>query len=199
MAGSGAPNNSDDLSFTVYTAYDADNLYVAVAVADDLLAIGPEVWESDAVEIFIDGDRVNGCPPDDEILGSFGIYDIWQDCTPQTGLNDFLNWDNWVAYVDGGWVDEKIWRVEGEEGFQLLSDFQGTTWNWYSPEFTVLQWASASGLRPRGYVVEWAIALESIDTQDGPNDQPPGPGDVIGFNVAVDDNDGFGWEMQGAW
>jgi hypothetical protein len=202
MAGSVAPDNPHDSSFTIRTVYDDAYLYIAVDVADDALFLGSDptsVWESDAVEVFIDGDRVNGCPPaDDDVLGSYGIYDVWQDCAPQTGLNDFLNWDNWVAYAYGG-SEETVWRVEGKEGFQLLSDFQGNNWNWYSPEFQILNWTSATGPRPRGYVVEWQIALESIDTLDGPAELPPGPGDVIGFNIAVDDNDGFGWEMQGAW
>lgn len=198
-AGFENPDNPHDLSFTIRAVYDADNLYVAVAVADDFLAVGPLAWESDAVEIFVDGDRVNGCPPpDDGILAYYGIYDIWQDCTPQTGLNDFFNWDNWAAYAYGG-ADESIWRVGGEEGFQLITDFQGTAWSWYSPAALGLEWTSAAGLHPRGYVVEWSIALDSIDTQDGPDHRRPEPGEVIGFDIAVDDCDGFARDTQGWW
>jgi hypothetical protein len=198
-AGFVPPDNPRDLSYTVYTLYDAFNLYIAVQVADDVLCPGPEVWDGDAVEVFIDGDRVNGCPPpDDPVVDAYGFYPVWTDCTPQGGLNDFLNWDKWADVVYGG-GDWSLWRVEGEEGFQLVTDFQGSVWNWWSAEFADLQWASASGLRPRGYVVEWAIALDSIDTEDGPGDVPPGPGDVIGFDIAVDDNDGLGRETQGFW
>jgi hypothetical protein len=178
-------------------------LYIAVDVADEALFLGLDpvsVWESDAVEVFIDGDRVNGCPPpDDPFLLMWGFYDVWQDCTPQTGINDFYNWAKWEDFWYNGTADFAELRVEGKEGFQLLSDYLGNNWNWYSPEFQILNWTSAAGPRPRGYVVEWRIALESIDTLDGPGEKPPGPGDVIGFNIAVDDNDGFGRETQGFW
>ena len=193
------PANPDDLNFTIYTMYDAFSLYIAVDVADNALFAGPNIWDGDAVEVFVDGDRVNGCPPPgDPLLEELGVYAVWSSCTPQQGINDFLNWDKWADFIIGG-DDMSVWRVEGKEGFQLITDFQGNQWNWYSPEFLSLQWSSAPGLRPRGYVVEWRIALESIDTKDGPGEKPPGPGDVIGFDIAVDENDGAGQTLQGWW
>jgi hypothetical protein len=198
--GSQTPTNPDDLSFTVYTMYDASKLYVAVWVADDVLATAPNVWDGDAVELFIDGDRVNGCPPpNDPWADLLGLYDIWADCKPQTGLNDWLDWTKWDEFVASGFEDWTLWRICGEEGFQLITGYDGTAWNWTSPDALSLKWSTAARLHPRGYTVEWSVDLESIDTTDGPGDRPPGPGDVIGFDVAVDDNDGFGWETQGWW
>ena len=133
------PDAPNDLSFTIRAVYDDAFLYIAVDVADEALFLGSDpisVWESDAVEVFIDGDRVNGCPPpDDPFLLEWGVYDTWQDCTPQTGINDFYNWAQWEDFWYNGTADYEDLRVEGKEGFQLLSDFQGNNWNWYSPEF----------------------------------------------------------------
>ena len=50
------PENPDDLSYTIYAMYDAENLYIAVDVVDDIV-IKDGVWD-DVVEIFIDGDDV---------------------------------------------------------------------------------------------------------------------------------------------
>src|SRR5262245_53208965 len=49
------PSNQDDSSFTIYAMYDANNLYVAVDVADDkIIADNPDnPWLDDDVEIFI--------------------------------------------------------------------------------------------------------------------------------------------------
>lgn len=63
------PDNDADASFQVWTVYDDDYLYIAVATQDDMyvnhLAAGNvngETWNEDSVEVFIDGNhnRVTG-------------------------------------------------------------------------------------------------------------------------------------------
>ncbi|HKU28331.1 MAG TPA: sugar-binding protein [Candidatus Sulfotelmatobacter sp.] len=55
------PDSPADSSFTVYTLYDANNLYVAVDVTDDIVICdGPVAYLDDDAEIMIDGDRQPG-------------------------------------------------------------------------------------------------------------------------------------------
>ena len=84
-----APFSNEDLSFRIFVGYDANNLYVAVRVADDFLeedsaaanSANGNTWEDDSVEIFVDGDNSNfetrdttGTNPD--VVGTGGQYVI---------------------------------------------------------------------------------------------------------------------------
>ena len=149
------PDNQDDSSFKIHALYDADNLYVAVEVADNILINdGPVPWADDDVEIFVDGDR----QPGDLNAGVF---------SGQPNL----------------------------EGFQLITSVGNDRLT--EPEnFPGIVWESAAGASPRGYVVEIRIPLSSINTHDtspwtggSPGFRRPQPGDMIGFNVGVGDDD----------
>ena len=51
------PDSPADSSFTIYTLYDDNNLYVAVDVTDDIVICdGPVPYLDDDAEIMIDGD-----------------------------------------------------------------------------------------------------------------------------------------------
>jgi hypothetical protein len=62
-----APASDADQSFTIYAGYDAQNLYIAVRVTDDLLSndnaeadsANGNTWMDDSVEVFVDGDNSN--------------------------------------------------------------------------------------------------------------------------------------------
>ena len=55
------PDSPADSSFTIYTLYDNNNLYVAVDVLDDIVICdGPTPFLDDDVEIMVDGDREPG-------------------------------------------------------------------------------------------------------------------------------------------
>ena len=178
------PDNQNDSSFTIYTMYDDNNLYVAVDVADDkIISDNPDTpWLDDDVEIFIDGDKQ---PFDFAAIG--GIPD-WFGVLPNN------------------------------EGFQLVTSAGNVAQVYPSPVIQV-DWDSKAALRPRGFLVETRISLDSINTIDNswytdptltPPDlseggdptqsDPPGatfspvfrrphPGDSIGFNVTVGDDD----------
>ena len=89
-----------------------------------------------------------------------------------------------------------------KEGFQLAMDVGGDALTQLRGNLD-LGWEGAAGLTPRGYVTEFRIPLAAIDTQDGRGERPAGPGDAIGFNVAVSDDDNGGWPYnlvcEGRW
>jgi len=163
------PDNQDDSSFTIYTMYDDDNLYVAVDVADDIIINdGPVAWLDDDVEVFIDGDR----QPFDWAAALF-CGPSNPDC-PDPVINN--------------------------EGFQILTSVGGDRLT--SPDNNpAIVWESKTGPRPRGFLAEFRIPLDSINTIDtlfftggDPNGgfRRPSPGDTIGFNVTVGDDDNGG-------
>jgi len=176
------PDNQDDSSFTIYAMYDDDYLYVAVHVADNtIISDNPDLpFLDDDVEIYIDGDN----QLDD--------------------LNAIRDVPDWFGVLPNN------------EGFQLVTT-SGNVRAVYPSPVVEVNWDSYAGLRPRGYVIENRISLDSINTIDNswwtnpdmtPADfegdptqsNPPGaifspvfrrpqPGDSIGFNVTVGDDD----------
>ncbi|HEV3122831.1 MAG TPA: sigma-70 family RNA polymerase sigma factor, partial [Isosphaeraceae bacterium] len=76
----------------------------------------------------------------------------------------------------------------GREGFQLLADTA-------DHKLTVgsglknSDWTVGSSRTPDGYVIEFEIPLELIDTVDGPGFAAAKSGSVLRFNAAVTDND----------
>jgi hypothetical protein len=175
------PKNQDDLSYTIYTMYDDNNLYIAVEVADDIIiADNPEVpFLDDVVEIYINGDNQP--------------YDL-------LAVRDVPDW---------------FGVLPNNEGFQLDTSV-GNIRAVYPSPLVQVDWDSHAALRPRGYLVEARISLDSINTTDNSwftdpalmqpdsNDptQPavpgatfnpvfrrPQPGDTIGFNITVGDDD----------
>jgi len=176
------PDNQKDSSYKVYTMYDEDYLYIAVDVADDnIISDNPEnPWLDDDVEIFIDGDNQP--------------YDM-------DAINFFSDW---------------FGVLPNNEGFQVVTSAGNVAKVYPSPVIQV-DWSSRAGLRPRGFLIETRISLDSINTIDNswwtnadmtPADEegdptqslPPGavfdpvflrpqPGDSIGFNVVVADDD----------
>src|SRR5438874_852876 len=163
------PDSRQDSSFTIYTLYDADNLYVAVDVVDDILINdGPVPYLDDDVELFVDGDN----QPSDL---QFALI-----CGP--GNSDCPN------------------PVQNNEGFQLITSVGGDTLTVPQNNPNVV-WESKTGRRPSGFVAEFRIPLDSINTMDtswftgGTPDngfRRPQPGDTIGFNVSVGDDDNGG-------
>jgi len=167
-----APDSPQDSSFTIYVLYDANNLYVAVDVLDKIIICdGPVPYLDDDAEIFIDGDRQPG--------------DLQMATTCGPGNPNCPN------------------PVINNEGFQLVTSVCNQSLTSPSNNPSIV-WESKAGLRPHGYVVEFRIPLDSINTSDtswfsggfpGSSFRRPQPGDFIGFNVAVgnDDNGGLSY------
>lgn len=128
--------------------------------------------------------------------------ELWADGIPGWGLShEDIPWgDDCVElYIDGDdEADDISSGVPGKEGFQIIKGWGGgelTTSN------DAILWEAASGDCRRGYVVEFRVALESIDTIDGPGEASALPGDAIGFTVAVgdDDNGGAPYNWDQVW
>ena len=163
------PDSPADSSFTVYTLYDDSNLYVAVDVTDDIIFCdGPVPYLDDDAEIMIDGDRQPG------------DVHMAVNCGPNNP-----NCPN---------------PIVNNEGFQLITSVCNQSLTAPSNNPSIV-WESKAGPRPQGFVVEFRIPLTSINTIDtswfssgfpGSGFRPPQPGDIIGFNVAVGDDDNGG-------
>jgi hypothetical protein len=163
------PDSPEDSSFTIYTLYDDNYLYVAVNVTDDIVITDSDLpYLDDDVEVMIDGDREPGDYAMANLCGSSN-----PDCpTP----------------------------VVNYEGFKLTTSARGAQLVDPSNHPNIV-WDSKAGLTSRGFVVEYRISLDSINTIDTswwsyyfPQSgfRRPQPGDTIGFNVAVGDDDNGG-------
>jgi hypothetical protein len=163
------PDSPADSSFTIYALYDDNNLYVAVDVTDDIVICdGPVPYLDDDAEIMIDGDRQPG--------------------------------DIHMALVCGPNNPDCPNPVVNNEGFKLTTSVCNQSLTDPSNNPTIV-WQSKAGLRPHGFVVEFRVPLDSINTIDtswfsslfpGSGFRRPQPGDIIGFNVAVGDDDNGG-------
>jgi Carbohydrate family 9 binding domain-like len=157
------PDSPEDSSFTIYTLYDENYLYVAVNVTDDIVITDSDLpYLDDDVEVMIDGDR----RPGDWALAI---------CGPPNCQTPVVN----------------------NEGFKLTTSARGAQLT-DPPNNPAIVWESKAGLTRTGFVVEYRIPLTSINTIDTswwsyyfPNSgfRPPQPGDTIGFNVAVGDDE----------
>ncbi|QDV33163.1 tetratricopeptide repeat protein [Tautonia plasticadhaerens] len=74
------------------------------------------------------------------------------------------------------------------EGFQLLADTAGNQYTG-TPEFTNDDWTAGASTTEDGYVIEFEIPLDLIDTRDGPESAPAAPGALLLMNIAITDND----------
>lgn len=156
------PFSDEDLSFDVYAGYDANNLYIAVRVRDDILvdddaAAGSAngmTWLDDSVEVFIDGDNSNFASRDTtgtnaEVVGTGGQF---------------------VITVNNAYRQAEA----GNPGYGASS-----------------AWYARTSLTDSGYEAEFRISLATLGS--------PQPGDIIGFTVAVNDDDALGGKRQVLW
>jgi len=153
----------------MYTLYDDHNLYIAVDVTDDIIICdGPVPYLDDDAEVMIDGDRQPG--------------------------------DVHMALVCGPNNPDCPNPVVNNEGFKLTTSVCNQSLTDPSNNPSIV-WESKAGLRPHGFVVEFRVPLSSINTIDtswfsslfpGSGFRHPQPGDTIGFNVAVGDDDNGG-------
>lgn len=163
------PDSPADSSFTIYTLYDDNYLYVAVDVTDDIVFTDSDLpWLDDDAEIMVDGDR----QPDDWNMASL--------CGPSNPNCPI--------------------PVANYEGYKLTTSARGDQLVDPSNHPNIV-WDSKADLTRKGFVVEYKISLDSINTIDtswwtdssaAAGFRRPQPGDIIGFNVAVGDDDNGG-------
>ena len=72
------------------------------------------------------------------------------------------------------------------EGFQIGADASGRT---FSHGISGKEYGVGVAKCEGGYVVEYRIPLSTIDTDDGVEVTPAGPGATLRFNLAIVDND----------
>ena len=97
-------------------------------------------------------------------------------------------------FIDGDGVSNDLWwgdRSGNREGFQIVAGPHGqrlTT----SSDFSNAEWSCGASLVPGGYVLEFEIPLQLIDTKDGPESSQAGPGSILRFAAAISDIDSSG-------
>jgi hypothetical protein len=150
-------------------------------------------------------------PPDNPADSSFTIYAMYDrsnlyvavDVSDNLLVNDsdtpWLN-DDVEILIDGdrrpGDADAGVNSGQpNHEGFQLITTVGNLLFT-QPPGLPSLVWESRVGRRPRGYLVEVRIPFRSINTHDTspwtggtPGFRLPQPGDTLGFNVTVGDQD----------
>jgi Carbohydrate family 9 binding domain-like len=122
---------------------------------------------------------------------AFRVHDQFVDAQEVDREQPYLN-DGVEVFIDGDRVANDFFHAQGKqgtaEGFQLIVDAAGHQYT-SSSDFTNADWKAAAKRTSDGYVVEMEIPLALIDTKDGPGTAPPGPGSLLHFGMAVNDND----------
>ena len=134
--------------------------------------------------------------PDDLFIAVDVADDAHHDDSDQIWQNDSVE-----LYIDGDLAANDLgvhWDYASPEGFQLLIDLRDEIGGWGIPFDQ--DWFATTRTYEGGYVAEFRIPLTSIDTEDGPGVTHPAPGDQIGLNISVnDDDDGGPKEHYGIW
>lgn len=162
----------DDNSFTFYSAYDDDFLYIGVTVKDDVLRSNdPNVqfWKDDAVEVIF-GNNPNG-------------YDYNTDAVPQEyGGHAYLNYLGRFS----AWLDD-IGPADLTR-FSIATDWE------YSETGDVWGFGQET---PGGWTMESRFHKRIIEDPD--LDIPFAEGSSFIFNIGMDDDDGADLAIQYWW
>ncbi|WP_235905296.1 protein kinase domain-containing protein [Tautonia marina] len=118
------------------------------------------------------------------------VFDSALDIDPTSDWPHFN--DSVEVYLDGDRAaNDLIWNAPAfgtREGFRIASDPAGNRLT-TSRLLTNDDWNCRAVLTGDGYVIEFEIPLEMIDTRDGPGFEPAGPGAFLLMNLAINDND----------
>jgi tetratricopeptide (TPR) repeat protein len=94
----------------------------------------------------------------------------------------YLDGDRQANDFDGTGTETKA----NHEGFEIGTDFRSER---YVQGVSFNDYAVAAARCEGGYVVEYRIPLETIDTDDGAEVRAAGPGSTVRFNLAINDTD----------
>ena len=114
---------------------------------------------------------------------------------PSNSPRPFTN-DSVELYIDGDLVanDFMRWGIDryssrgNREGFQLVSDVCGRQLS-VARDITNADWTAATKRTQEGYIIEFEIPLDLIDTEDGAGVTPATTGSFLLMNACVNDND----------
>jgi hypothetical protein len=81
-------------------------------------------------------------------------------------------------------------RLRATEGFQIGADSRGVQSTW-ARDFFNIDWTVGTGGAEGGYLIEFKIPLDLIDTEDGPGYSPATTGSKLLMNATIVDNDHF--------
>ncbi|HEV3165089.1 MAG TPA: sigma-70 family RNA polymerase sigma factor [Isosphaeraceae bacterium] len=121
---------------------------------------------------------------------AFAVRDQEIDAQPADKTSPQNN-DSVEVFLDGDRVPNDFNPANNRgsrEGFQLVSDVLGNKLT-VATGFSNKDWKVGTRRTSDGYVVEFEIPLDLIDTADGPGFAPAQTGSVLRFNAAVTDND----------
>jgi hypothetical protein len=118
---------------------------------------------------------------------AFKVHDQFVDAQEVDAEMPFWN-DSIELFIDADHVANDFFPTSGtSEGFQLIVDAAGHQYT--KSSFTDADWRAVARRTADGYAVEIEIPLALIDTKDGPGAVPAGPGTLLHFAMAINDND----------
>jgi hypothetical protein len=121
---------------------------------------------------------------------AFHVRDQSVRATPAAGRIIWLN-DCVEVYLDGDRVANDFNpSVSGNrEGFRVGADALGNHFSPMPADVGDLRWKTGTSRTEDGYVIEFEIPLDLIDTQDGPGFRPATTGSELRMNVSILDYD----------
>jgi tetratricopeptide (TPR) repeat protein len=121
---------------------------------------------------------------------AFRVRDQSVRAEPVAAHAPWLN-DEVEVFLDGDRVpNDHTWITKqgNREGFQILADVLGNRFS-TAPAVGDTRWKVGTSRTEDGYVIEFEIPLDLIDTQDGPGFRPAATGSELFMNVAINDID----------
>jgi tetratricopeptide (TPR) repeat protein len=123
-----------------------------------------------------------------EVRDQFVDDQEWDQFTPHKN-------DGVEIYVNGDLIANDL--IPGmppalrgnREGFQIVSDAAGHQHTTTTGDLSNSDWSVGTSRVADGYIIEFEIPLDLIDTKDGPGHVPASTGSFLLMNIAVNDND----------
>ena len=121
---------------------------------------------------------------------AFRVRDQSVQADPLAAKVPFVN-DSVEIFLDGDRTPNDLTTVTpygNLEGFQIIADALG---NRFCSSRAVgdTRWQVGTARTAGGYIIEFEIPLDLIDTQDGPGFRPAATGSELRMNVAINDID----------
>jgi hypothetical protein len=121
---------------------------------------------------------------------AFRVRDQSVQADPVAAKVPYLN-DGVELFLDGDRMPNDLTPVTYRgnlEGFQIIADALGNRFS-SAPTVGNTRWKVGTSRSEDGYVIEFQIPLDLIDTQDGPGFRPATTGSELRMNVGINDID----------